>query len=240
MSVAFKTCCKLRCTTPVALAVLCGGSHAVYAAQQPGASEIMCTSVTGHNPQAANAHTMDESDYPLLSWMQGEQGNVVLDVLVSVDGSVADTQVARSSGFARLDGAAADIVRMRWRYKPVVSGDHAIACHAEVMVSWRLDTDPAQLAASGPFTIVQMKAADYPPGGLARQERGTSIVMMLVDTDGKVLQCFISKPSGYRDLDTAAMDAATHRKWTITPARLDGNPVKALVGLIVVWSPDDK
>ncbi len=47
----------------------------------------------------------------------GEQGTVVLTVLVKGDGSAGDVEVKSSSGFPRLDRAAADAVKS-WHFNP--------------------------------------------------------------------------------------------------------------------------
>ena len=56
-------------------------------------------------------------DYPALSVRRGEQGQVVLNVLIGVDGKAQKAEVAQSSGFERLDAAALATVQ-RWRYVP--------------------------------------------------------------------------------------------------------------------------
>lgn len=49
--------------------------------------------------------------YPSVSRRLGEQGQVVLRVLVDVHGKAAQTQVEQSSGYRRLDEAAVTAVR---------------------------------------------------------------------------------------------------------------------------------
>ena len=56
-------------------------------------------------------------DYPALSVRRGEQGQVVLNVLIGIDGKAQKTEIAKSSGFERLDAAALATVQ-RWRYVP--------------------------------------------------------------------------------------------------------------------------
>jgi len=56
-------------------------------------------------------------DYPALSVRRGEQGQVVLNVLIGVDGKAKKTEIDKSSGFERLDAAALATVQ-RWRYVP--------------------------------------------------------------------------------------------------------------------------
>lgn len=55
--------------------------------------------------------------YPAISKRLGEQGKVVLRVLIDTDGLPQKVEVKESSGFARLDRQAVDAV-MRWRFVP--------------------------------------------------------------------------------------------------------------------------
>jgi TonB family protein len=56
--------------------------------------------------------------YPPMSMARGEQGVVGVRYLVREDGSIGDAQLASSSGFERLDTAAVQSVRERWRFQP--------------------------------------------------------------------------------------------------------------------------
>ncbi|WP_311221217.1 MULTISPECIES: energy transducer TonB [unclassified Acidovorax] len=55
--------------------------------------------------------------YPAISKRLGEQGKVVLRVLIGTDGLPQKVEVNKSSGFDRLDRQAQDAV-MRWRFVP--------------------------------------------------------------------------------------------------------------------------
>ncbi|RYF01372.1 MAG: energy transducer TonB, partial [Comamonadaceae bacterium] len=55
--------------------------------------------------------------YPAISKRLGEQGKVVLRVLIGTDGLPQKVEVNKSSGFERLDRQAQDAV-MRWRFAP--------------------------------------------------------------------------------------------------------------------------
>lgn len=55
--------------------------------------------------------------YPALSRRLGEQGTVVVKVLIGADGSAQRAEIRSSSGFARLDQTALDTV-LRWRFVP--------------------------------------------------------------------------------------------------------------------------
>ena len=55
--------------------------------------------------------------YPPMSKRLGEQGKVVVRVLIEVDGTAQQAEIKQSSGFHRLDQAARATV-LRWRYVP--------------------------------------------------------------------------------------------------------------------------
>jgi protein TonB len=59
--------------------------------------------------------------YPPMSRRLGEQGVVVLRVLIDANGRAVDLQVQRSSGSARLDQAALEAIR-EWRFIPARRG----------------------------------------------------------------------------------------------------------------------
>lgn len=63
--------------------------------------------------------------YPSLSRRLGEQGIVLLEILILADGSVGEVRIKESSGYKRLDETAAKAVK-RWRYMPARRGDTAI------------------------------------------------------------------------------------------------------------------
>ena len=68
--------------------------------------------------------------YPSLARRQGQQGRVVLRVLVNATGAAEQLEVRTSSGHAALDGAALEAVR-RWRFVPARQG-------AEPVPAWVL------------------------------------------------------------------------------------------------------
>jgi len=59
-----------------------------------------------------------EPEYPPASRRLGEQGTVVLDVLIDASGRVTDAKVVRSSGFPRLDQAALEGVKASYHFVP--------------------------------------------------------------------------------------------------------------------------
>ncbi len=68
----------------------------------------------------------------------------------------------------------------------------------------------------------------YPDAAKKDQIEGTVIVMVTIDTGGKVSDVSVKK-SVRDDLDQAALASA--RAWTFEPAQRDGKPVKATVAI---------
>jgi protein TonB len=81
-----------------------------------------------HNPPPA---------YPPLSYRLGEEGLVMLHVLIGTDGRAQDAQVLKSSGYPRLDNAALKAA-LGWRYVPGKRGGVAEAMWVNVPVQWEL------------------------------------------------------------------------------------------------------
>ena len=78
-------------------------------------------------PPQMNANPLNNPApaYPSLSRRLGEQGIVLLEILILADGSVGEVRIKESSGHKRLDETAAKAVK-RWRYMPARRGDTAI------------------------------------------------------------------------------------------------------------------
>jgi len=76
--------------------------------------------------------------YPPLSKRLGEEGRVVLRVLVTPQGAAETLEIKTSSGSPRLDGAAADTVR-HWRFVPARRGDTAIQSWVLVPIVFKLE-----------------------------------------------------------------------------------------------------
>jgi protein TonB len=76
--------------------------------------------------------------YPSMSRRLGEQGRVILRVLVNAGGSADEIQIRDSSGHARLDNAARDTVR-GWRFVPAKRGEVPVSAWVLIPISFRLE-----------------------------------------------------------------------------------------------------
>ena len=79
--------------------------------------------------------------YPQAARLAGEQGTVMLRVLVMRDGQASRVEIAKSSGYRRLDDAAQDAV-WGWRFAPARQGTDPIEAWLQVPVRFRLE-DPS-------------------------------------------------------------------------------------------------
>ena len=68
----------------------------------------------------------------------GEQGKVVVRVLIDADGTAQKAEIKHSSGFDRLDQAALNTV-LRWRYVPGKRAGVAEAMWFNVPISFVLE-----------------------------------------------------------------------------------------------------
>ena len=75
--------------------------------------------------------------YPPLSRRMGEEGRVVLRVLVNEHGLPGDVQLRTSSGFNRLDTVALETVR-QWKFVPARRGDTPVSAWVLVPISFSL------------------------------------------------------------------------------------------------------
>ena len=76
-------------------------------------------------------------DYPKGARQRGEQGNVVLEILVNEAGRVEGVKVVTSSGFSELDEAAIRAARAA-RFTPAKRGRAAVASTARLTLEFRL------------------------------------------------------------------------------------------------------
>ena len=76
--------------------------------------------------------------YPAISRRSGEQGKVMLRVLVNPAGRADDVQIRASSGSPRLDEAARATVQ-RWKFVPAKRGDEAVAAWVLIPINFRLE-----------------------------------------------------------------------------------------------------
>ncbi len=90
-------------------------------------------------PPSFNANYLENPPpaYPPLSRRMGEQGKVMLRVLVNPKGTADKVELRSSSGSARLDDAALDVVK-RWRFVPAKQGDQPVPAWVLIPITFSL------------------------------------------------------------------------------------------------------
>ena len=92
-------------------------------------------------PPSFNAAYLDNPApaYPALARRAGEQGRVLLRVLVSAGGTAEVVEIHTSSSSPRLDSAALETVK-RWRFVPARQGDVRVAAWVLVPINFTLES----------------------------------------------------------------------------------------------------
>ena len=106
---------------------------------QVAATPQAATPVTQVIPPNFNAVYLDNPPplYPPLSRRLGEQGKVMLRVLVNTKGAADKIELKAGSGSSRLDDAALEAVK-RWRFVPARQGDQAVAAWVLIPITFSL------------------------------------------------------------------------------------------------------
>ena len=76
--------------------------------------------------------------YPSRSRDLGEEGLVIIAVLVSKDGSVLEAYVSEPSGYPLLDGSALATVTEKWRFKPGMRHGKAVPSWVRVPINFSI------------------------------------------------------------------------------------------------------
>ena len=89
-------------------------------------------------PRPADYLANPNPPYPHLSRRLGEEGLVRLNILVNPDGSVARLELAKSSGYPRLDQSAMHTVQSSWKFEPARQGGKPVAAWVIVPIQFTL------------------------------------------------------------------------------------------------------
>src|SRR5690606_5908880 len=86
----------------------------------------------------ARANAFPESEYPDQSRRLGEEGEVIISLLVGADGKITDGRIEKSSGYERLNKAALDYYMRRGRFLPATKAGQPIAAWKSIKVTFNL------------------------------------------------------------------------------------------------------
>lgn len=95
---------------------------------------------------ATDAERLLIDNYPPESLRLGEEGTVGVAMNVGADGKIVGCQVAATSGYARLDRAACDIMLLHvTRIGPPIKDGRAVAGIKEGRIDWRIPAGQPRL-----------------------------------------------------------------------------------------------
>lgn len=128
---------RLAQTPPAASAVTAEAPVAQPPAPAPDAAPVRAEPVRVA-PVIDAAHSCRPPQYPAASRRNGEAGTVVVAFLIETDGTVAESRVASSSGFERLDEAARAALSL-CRFKPGTVDGRPERSSARIQYVWTLN-----------------------------------------------------------------------------------------------------
>lgn len=83
-------------------------------------------------------HLIPKPHYPSRSRDLGEEGTVIIVILVGTDGKVKEARLSKSSGFTLLDGSALATVREKWQFKPGTRNGKPIESRVRVPIKFSI------------------------------------------------------------------------------------------------------
>jgi protein TonB len=92
-------------------------------------------------PRANPRRPLVEPDYPPQSKRLGEEGATILRLYITEEGRVAEAQIAKSSGFPRLDEAAVKHALRAWKFLPGTEGGKPVAMWYDFRVVWKIEKE---------------------------------------------------------------------------------------------------
>jgi protein TonB len=94
--------------------------------------------VASSDPLRPIARTHTLPPYPPISVRLNEQGTTLMEVHITTDGNVDECKVLQTSSSDRLDQAACEYVKQRWRWQPPTNQGTPTAVSTRVSVKWDL------------------------------------------------------------------------------------------------------
>lgn len=130
---------EAKTSTPMAAAEPSPAAPATAAPAPPPVTTAPPAQPAALTPPRFNAAYLNNPPptYPVMARRLGEEGKVMLRVLVTPEGTAAEVRIQNSSGSPMFDDAALEAVR-QWRFVPARQGDNPVAAWVQVPIVFRL------------------------------------------------------------------------------------------------------
>jgi len=92
-------------------------------------------------PPRSPTKGLSQPEYPPTARRLNQEGTVTLLIYVLADGRVGDVKIEKSSGFPKLDEAAASHAKRAWRFIPGQEGNQPVAAWGRFAVTFKLIED---------------------------------------------------------------------------------------------------
>lgn len=227
-----------------------GNDSAAAPAAQPAPSSIVAPVAGQDNPLPVPEYKLEPVAvsnviYPPQAREDKIEGEVSASFWVSDTGDV--TNVRAFKGDPLLTKAVEETVS-KWKFKPVISSDKAIAVNATASFRFVLSDDnqlvngvvPEIGSARQPLRVrvsqgvsagllVHKVQPDYPPEARRARIQGSVVLRAVIGKDGSIEK--LTLVSGHPMLVPAAIDAV--QQWRYRPYLLMGNPVEVDTEIMV-------
>jgi len=107
----------------------------------PPAPPPMAAAAVPKTPPKSPARGLSQPEYPPTARRLNQEGTVTLLIYVLTDGKVGDVKVEKSSGFPKLDEAAAAHAKRAWRFIPGTENGQPAAAWGRFAVTFKLLED---------------------------------------------------------------------------------------------------
>jgi protein TonB len=175
------------------------------------------------------SHRITARDYPRLSIEQGEIGTVVVRALVLEDGTVGQVDKIESSGWPRLDNAAASTVKSRFRYKPGTVDGVPARMGMTIQMTYQLGSNAPNAQRRHLCYAQPAIGLDIRMGSNATADKFPVNEWLHLIADGSIDDIVLLTDQGWMHLSPSIVQSislASHR----TPSMATTNPVPATPG----------
>ena len=181
------------------------------------------------------ANSCKKPPYPRTSLDNGEAGVVLLRFLVDSEGKVAESAVARSSGYLRLDEAARTALEL-CKFEPALLDGKPTSAWFAMEYVWAIENPDVDAVINTPprLVISSCQKPQYPAEAHASGESGSVELKFVVNGTGEVVESKVVRSSGHERLDTAARSALERCRFE--PAIRGGRSTMGSLQLEYEWS----
>jgi TonB family protein len=177
--------------------------------------------------------------YPLISIRLSEEGTTLMEVHITVAGTVDDCRIVTSSGSDRLDFQACDHVQRVWRWQPPTAGGQPVNVITRVQVKWALlNLEGSEFVVArlikmtGKLPAFPVEESRDRP--IVLNEQASTLLRMHITAKGTAEDCSVVQSSGSALLDQTACDHVK-RVWRWTPAIKNDQPTTDSVLIAMTW-----